>query len=208
MKKKSGAEAGNAASGLSRRGFIASVGAGAVAAATAKGAENEVAVEESATNEITLMVNGKKQRITVEPRQTLLHVLRDMLGLTATKVGCERGECGACTVLIDGRTRYSCLTLAVEAEGHEITTLEGTMKGEELSDVQKAFVEEDAYQCGFCTPGQVVAMEGMLRKNNNPSDEEIKEGMSGNICRCGAYKHIFNAAKNASARLNGEGGHQ
>ena len=128
--------------------------------------------------------------------------------MVATKVGCERGECGACTVLIDGRTQYACLTLAIEAEGREITTLEGLMNGEELGVVQQAFLEEDAYQCGFCTPGQVVAMEGMLRKNAAPSDEQIREGMSGNLCRCGAYKHIFNAAHNAADKLKSGGGAQ
>lgn len=192
--------------GLSRRGFITSVGATAVAAAAVKGAAAKKVEAADHTTDVVLNINGKKQRITIEPRYTLLYVLRDMLGLTATKVGCERGECGACTVLIDGTTRYACMTLAVEAQGHEITTLEGLMNGEELGTVQQAFAEEDAYQCGFCTPGQVVAMEGMLRQNASPSDAEIQEGMSGNICRCGAYKHIFNAAHTAAGKINGGGG--
>jgi xanthine dehydrogenase YagT iron-sulfur-binding subunit len=120
------------------------------------------------------------------------------MGLTGTKVGCERGECGACTVLINGHPRYACLTLAVEAEGEEITTLEGLKEGEELGPVQKAFVEHDAFQCGYCTPGQIMAAEGLLRSNPNPSLEEIRLGMSGNLCRCGVYPNIFRAVRRAA----------
>jgi xanthine dehydrogenase YagT iron-sulfur-binding subunit len=124
--------------------------------------------------------------------------------MTGTKPGCERGECGACTVLIDGNPRYACLTLALEAAGHEITTVEGLMNGEQLGPVQKAFVEDDAMQCGYCTPGQVMAAEGLLRANPNPSLEEIRLGMSGNLCRCGAYDHIFKAVQRAAqARRTG-----
>jgi xanthine dehydrogenase YagT iron-sulfur-binding subunit len=119
------------------------------------------------------------------------------LGLTGTKVGCERGECGACTVLINGQPRYACMTLAVEAEGREITTVEGLMKGEELGPVQQAFLEHDAFQCGYCTPGQIMAVEGLLRSNPNPSVEEVRRGVSGNLCRCAAYEHIFRAAQRA-----------
>jgi xanthine dehydrogenase YagT iron-sulfur-binding subunit len=134
----------------------------------------------------------------VEPQHTLLGALRDKLGLTGTKLGCERGECGACTVLIDGVPRYSCLTLALEAEGREITTVEGLMDGEELGPVQKAFVEEDALQCGYCTPGHVMAAEGLLRSRPDPTLDEIRQGMSGNLCRCGAYAHIFSAVRRAA----------
>jgi xanthine dehydrogenase YagT iron-sulfur-binding subunit len=136
--------------------------------------------------------------VSAEARWTLLHVLREVIGLTGAKPGCERGECGACTVLIDGIPRYACLTLAVEAQGHEITTLEGLMDGEGLGPVQTAFVEADALQCGYCTPGQVMAVEGLLRANPNPSVEEIRRGVSGNLCRCGAYQHIFKAARRAA----------
>lgn len=197
--------------GFTRRGFISTVGAGAVAAATVSGvshAKEKGKVIDDSSRMVVLNINGRNHKVHVENRYTLLFVLRDILGLVGTKVGCERGECGSCSVLIDGVTRYSCLTLAVEAEGHEVTTVEGLMDGEELGIVQQAFVEEDAFQCGFCTPGQVVAMEGMLRKNPSPGIEEIKEGMSGNLCRCGAYKHIFNAAQNASEKLRGKGGSQ
>lgn len=141
----------------------------------------------------------------MEPRWSLTYVLREVLGLTGTKVGCERGECGACTVLIDGKPQYSCLMLAVEAEGREITTIEGLMPGDKLGPVQQAFLEEDAFQCGFCTPGQVMAVEGLLRQNPDPTIDQIRTGISGNLCRCGAYKNIFNAAEKAS-RLKKEGG--
>jgi xanthine dehydrogenase YagT iron-sulfur-binding subunit len=127
-----------------------------------------------------------------------LHVLRDRLSLTGTKPGCERGECGACTVLIDGVARYSCLTLAVEAAGTQITTLEGLLCGEELGPVQQAFLEEDAFQCGYCTPGQIMNVEGLLRKIPDPTIDQIREGVSGNLCRCGAYAHIFRAVQRAA----------
>ena len=129
----------------------------------------------------------------MEPRWTLLFVLRERLGITGTKAGCERGECGSCTVLIDDKPRYACLTLALEVEGAEITTVEGLLEGEQLGSVQQAFVDHDAFQCGYCTPGQVVAAEGLLRANPSPTEQEIRVGMSGNLCRCGAYQHIVNA---------------
>jgi xanthine dehydrogenase YagT iron-sulfur-binding subunit len=144
-------------------------------------------------------VNGRTHKVLVEPRQTLLYVLRETLGLTGTKPGCERGECGACTVLVDGVARYGCLTLALEAVGHEVTTIEGVMKGEDLGLTQEAFAAEDAFQCGYCTPGQVMAAEGLLRANPSPTLDEIRLGMSGNLCRCGAYVHIFKAVQKASA---------
>ena len=189
------------ASGVSRRGFIQSVGAGAIGAAALGSAEAKQAPapttpEEMAT--LTFTVNGRRHRILVEPRWSLAHVIRDRLQLTGTKVGCDRGECGACTVLINGVPRYACLTLAVEAEGADVTTIEGLMKGEDLGPVQQAFAEKDAFQCGFCTPGQVVAAEGLLRANPNPTTEQIRQGMSGNLCRCGAYAHIFQAVARAA----------
>jgi xanthine dehydrogenase YagT iron-sulfur-binding subunit len=194
--------------GLSRRGFLSSVGAGAVVAASLKDAAPARAQEIEATGKtatIQLIVNGSKRKVLVEPRWSLAYVLREVLGLTGTKIGCERGECGACTVLIDGKPQYSCLTLAVEAEGCEITTIEGLMQGDKLGPVQQAFLEEDAFQCGFCTSGQIMAVEGMLRRNPDPDIDQIRTGVSGNICRCGAYKNIFNAAEKAS-RLKKQGG--
>ena len=147
---------------------------------------------------VTLVVNGRTHRLPVEPRWNLLYVLREQLGFTGAKPGCERGECGACTVLIDGRARYACMTLAVEAEGHSITTVEGLMRGEQLGPVQQAFVAEDGLQCGYCTSGQIVAAEALLREKSDPTTEEIRAGMSGNLCRCGAYKHIISAVHRAA----------
>jgi len=193
-------------SGVTRRGFIGSVGAGAVAAATCAARPGETAPEitdPEAMVEVALDINGRTHRVLVEPRWNLLFVLRERLGLTGTKVGCERGECGACTVLIDDKPRYACMTLAVEAQGAAITTLEGLMDGEKLGPTQQAFVEEDALQCGYCTPGQIVAAEGLLRGNPSPSLEEIRTGMSGNICRCAAYVHIFKAVDRAAAAKKG-----
>jgi xanthine dehydrogenase YagT iron-sulfur-binding subunit len=192
---------------VSRRGFITSAGVGVVGTAALGASEAKAAPAVLPGTEpvtLTLKVNGRARTLSVLPRTTLLEALREHLGLAGTKPGCERGECGACTVLIDGLTRYACQTLALEAEGREITTIEGLAKGEELSDVQKAFVEEDAMQCGFCIPGQVMAVEGLLREHGDPSQDEIREGASGNLCRCGAYAHIFKAAQRvAAARRNG-----
>ena len=191
--------------GVSRRGFLTSVGSGAIGVAAA-GALVQAAppqappetVKAGDVSTITLTVNGRTQKILVEPRWSLLYVLRDRLGLTGSKPGCERGECGACTVLIDGRASYACMTLAVEADGHEITTIEGLMTGEELGPTQRAFAEEDAFQCGYCTPGQVMAAESLLRANPSPGLDEIRQGMAGNICRCGAYANIFKAVAKAA----------
>jgi len=195
--------------GMSRRSFLQKAAAGtAVVAVHGKAAAASPAAKEKPRPEkvhVVLRVNGGEHALLVEPRWTLLYVLRDRLGLTGTKPGCERGECGACTVLIDGVPRYSCLTLALEAEGHEVMTVEGLMQGEELGPVQQAFAAEDAFQCGFCTPGQVMAAEGLLRQNSSPTLDEIRLGMSGNLCRCGAYAHIFKAVHRA-AGLRSKGG--
>ena len=186
--------------GVSRRGFLTAVGAGAIGVAAVGRAAPQSVTEPASGDSVkaTLRINGRVHRLLIEPRWTLLFVLRERLGLTGTKVGCERGECGACTVLIDGTPRYACMTLALEAEDHEITTLEGLMDGESLGPVQQAFMEEDAFQCGYCTPGQIMAAEGLLRVTPQPTLDEIRTGMSGNLCRCGAYAHIFKAVKKAS----------
>ncbi len=194
--------------GMSRRGFLSSVSAGAAVAATLTEVPPAPAQEiEAAGNTATLnlRINGTTRKIVVETRWSLLYVLREVLGLTGTKIGCDRGECGACTVLIDGRTRYACITLAVEAQDHDITTLESLMDGEKLGPVQMAFAEEDAFQCGFCTPGQILAVEGLLRQTPDPTIDQIRRGLSGNLCRCGTYKHIFNATARA-AELRKKGG--
>jgi xanthine dehydrogenase YagT iron-sulfur-binding subunit len=195
---------GQGRKGISRRGFMQLVGAGALATTVVGdlGEPLPVAAAEVAEKgemvHVSLQVNGRRHRFKVEPRWSLLDVLREKLGLTGPKLGCGRGECGASTVLIDGRPRYACLTLALEAEGKAITTIEGLLKGDELSPVQKAFWDNDAMQCGYCTPGQIMAAEGLLRVNPNPSIEEIRLGMSGNLCRCGSYAHIFKAVEQAA----------
>jgi xanthine dehydrogenase YagT iron-sulfur-binding subunit len=203
MKKGREEEEGRLEQGLTRRSFIRSVGAGAAAAAasgslSAFAAKEEKEVKAGEMQKLTLKVNDCAYHLLVEPRWSLLFVLREKIGLTGTKIGCERGECGACTVLINNEPRYACMTLALEAEGNEITTVEGLMEGEELGPVQQAFVEHDAFQCGYCTPGQIVAAEGLLRVNPRPSEMEIQEGMAGNLCRCGAYAHIFRAVDAAA----------
>jgi xanthine dehydrogenase YagT iron-sulfur-binding subunit len=197
--------------GVSRRGFLSSMGVGAVSVALPSQLAGTAPtgpdlVEAGDLTQIALNINQRVQRVLVEPRWSLLHVLREELGLTAAKEGCGRGECGACTVLMDGVPRYSCLTLAVEAEGAMVTTLEGLMEGEELGPTQQAFAEEDAFQCGYCTPGQIMSAEGLLRAGSDPTAEEIRAGMSGNLCRCGTYPHIFRAVRRAAEARGGEGG--
>jgi xanthine dehydrogenase YagT iron-sulfur-binding subunit len=144
---------------------------------------------------IRLNVNDMAHDLDLEPRRTLLDALREDLHLTGTKPGCNMGNCGACTVLVDGEAMYSCLLLAVECEGRAITTIEGLSRAGEPDLVQRAFIEHDALQCGFCTPGQVLALKALLGRNPHPSDEEIDRGMAGNLCRCGAYPKIRAAAR-------------
>ncbi len=197
--------------GVSRRAFLKTMGVGAMAVAASGdlSPKNVSATEELGAEEmtkITLLINGRRRRIIVEPRWSLLFVLRERLGLTGTKVGCERGECGTCTVLINNAPRYACMTLAVEAEGSEIVTVEGLMRGEKLGPVQQAFLEDDAFQCGYCTPGQIMAVEGLLRANPSPSPDEVREAVSGNLCRCGAYPNIVRAAQRAAVLRRGKRG--
>ena len=149
---------------------------------------------------ITVRVNGTERRLLLDARTTLLDALRDRLQLTGTKKGCELGQCGACTVLRDGRRITSCLTLAVMADGAEIVTIEGLALDGALHPVQAAFVEQDGFQCGYCTPGQILSAVGLLREGRAGSDAEIREFMSGNLCRCGAYANIVAAVRQAAER--------
>jgi xanthine dehydrogenase YagT iron-sulfur-binding subunit len=142
---------------------------------------------------LTLRVNGVEHTLQIEPRVTLLDALREYLGLTGTKKGCDRGECGACTVLVDGRRINACLTFAVMHQGREITTIEGLARGEQLHPVQAAFIAHDGFQCGYCTPGQILSAVALLDEGHTGSEAEIREWMSGNICRCGAYPNIVAA---------------
>ena len=152
-------------------------------------------VTSSQRTTISLRVNGVERALEVEPRRMLLDALREDLGLTGAKPGCEMGNCGACTVLLDGEAIYSCLALAVECQGRAITTIEGLTQGDALDPIQQAFIAHDALQCGFCTPGQVLAMKALLDRNPHPDDEEIDRAMSGNLCRCGAYPKIRAVAR-------------
>jgi len=152
----------------------------------------------SGTVAIALTVNGKLHKLALDPRTTLLEALRDDLGLTGTKFGCGLGHCGACTVLVDGRRIVSCLTLAVMNQDRAITTIEGLADGHDLHPVQQAFVEHDAFQCGYCTPGQIMSAVGLFEEGKAGSAAAIREGMSGNLCRCGAYSNIVDAVRQAA----------
>jgi xanthine dehydrogenase YagT iron-sulfur-binding subunit len=152
------------------------------------------------TRNIALRVNGTSYSIEVDTRATLLDTLRERLQLTGTKKGCDRGECGACTVHVNGRRVNSCMTLAVMQEGAEITTIEGLLAGGELHPVQAAFIEHDGFQCGYCTPGQIMSAVACIREGHTGSDEEVREWMSGNICRCSAYPNIVAAVRAVSGR--------
>jgi xanthine dehydrogenase YagT iron-sulfur-binding subunit len=151
----------------------------------------------SATMPVTLNVNGQEQHLQLDPRASLLDTLREEIGLTGTKKGCDHGQCGACTVLIDDRRVLSCLTLAAMASGHRVTTVEGIAQGDNLHPVQAAFVKHDAFQCGYCTPGQIVSAVGLLHEGCPDDPAAIRECMSGNLCRCGAYPNIVAAVREA-----------
>jgi xanthine dehydrogenase YagT iron-sulfur-binding subunit len=144
---------------------------------------------------VTLRVNGAKHELRLDPRVTLLDALRDVLGLTGTKKGCDQGACGACTVLLDGRRVVSCLVLAAQCDGRQVTTIEGLSQDGELHPLQRAFIRHDAFQCGYCTSGQILSAVSLLAEGRAGSDEEIREFMSGNLCRCGAYPNIVAAIR-------------
>lgn len=182
---------------VSRRSFLKGLGSGAIGTAVistglVKDERADAYTPESAggvgmRKMLNLKVNGKNYRVEVEHRQTLAEVLRDSLGLTGTKIGCDRGECGACTVIIDGRNMYSCSQLAVWMEGKAIVTIEGLAKGDKLDPVQEAFIEHDGPQCGFCTSGQIMSGKALLMKNPKANEAQVRRGLSGNLCRCGNY---------------------
>jgi carbon-monoxide dehydrogenase small subunit len=147
---------------------------------------------------VAVTVNGRRQEADVEPRQLLVYFLRETLGLKGTNVGCDTSSCGACTVLMDGESVKSCTLLAVQADGSEVTTIEGLGTGDELHPVQQAFHEQHALQCGYCTPGFVMATLGLLQENQSPSEEEIRRGLEGNLCRCTGYHNIVRAVEAAA----------
>ena len=188
------------ASGLSRRTFLKTAGVGAAATSLVGvgGRAEGATVLGPGPFPLSLKVNGAVRTVTVEPRVTLLDALRDHLDLTGAKPVCDRGGCGACTVLVDGDPVCSCLMLAADAEGREITTVEGLGTPERMSPLQQAFVECDALQCGFCTPGFVVTGTALLARNPDPTLDQIKDGLAGNLCRCGTYGRVFEAVQKAA----------
>ncbi len=149
---------------------------------------------------VSLTVNGKKRKAQVEPRTLLVHLLREQLNLTGTHIGCDTSQCGACTVMVDGRSAKSCTIFAVQADGAEITTIEGIGSDDNLHAVQEGFWEEHGLQCGYCTPGMIISAINLLNENPKPTDQEIREGISGNFCRCTGYQHIVNAIQYAAAK--------
>ena len=149
---------------------------------------------------VSLTVNGKRRTAHVEPRTLLVHFLREQLNLTGTHVGCDTSQCGACNVLVDGRSAKSCTIFAVQADGSEVTTIEGLAEGDRLHPLQEAFWEEHGLQCGYCTPGMIMSSVNLLADNPTPTEHEIREGISGNFCRCTGYQHIINAIARAARR--------
>ena len=191
---------------VSRRSFLKTFGTTAAAAATAQ--VQAVAQELEKVNQekvvgpgavpITLQVNGKPLKLEVEPRVTLLEALRNSSNLTGSKEVCDRGTCGACTVFLDGEAVYSCSILALEAQGRPVTTIEGLAQNGQLTPVQQAFIEQDALMCGYCTPGFVMSVTALLKKNPKPTAEQVKRACSGNLCRCGTYPRVLEAALKAA----------
>ncbi|MFY9958128.1 2Fe-2S iron-sulfur cluster-binding protein [Bradyrhizobium sp.] len=192
-------------SGFNRRAFIAAAGTAVatplVARAAGPAASSPVPQDASLRVNVTLRINGEIKSLTLDARTTVLDALREHIGLAGSKKGCDHGQCGACTVLIDGRRVVSCLTLALAAEGCDITTIEGLSKGGKLHPMQQAFIDQDAFQCGYCTPGQIMSAVACVQEGHANSDDDIREYMSGNICRCAAYPNIVAAVKQAAPEI-------
>ncbi len=196
--------------GVTRRDFLKGMGTGALGSAVLPGlmAQDAIPTKKGRVpvfdrKTISLTVNGEARTLAVAANETLLDVLRERLDLTGAKRVCDRGECGGCTVLLDGAPVYACMLLAARADGRSVTTVEGLAKGGKLHPVQEAFVENDGYQCGYCTPGFVMTTAGFLAKNASPSLDEIKLALSGNLCRCGNYAKIYKAVASAAAKMKG-----
>jgi xanthine dehydrogenase YagT iron-sulfur-binding subunit len=194
-------------SGVSRRTFLKSTGVGSLAAGVVSinEADAQVPVRTVGPGEVsvTLNVNGKRVDLKIEPRVTLLDAIRQRADLTGNKRGCDRGACGACTMIVDGRTVYACSTLAIDVQGKQIRTVEGLSTGNTLHPVQQAFCDVDALMCGFCTPGFIMATVALLEKNPRPTEEQVNRGLDGNICRCGTFVRIKEAAMTAKVVARG-----
>lgn len=192
-------------SGFDRRAFMAGAAGAALVSMTARAAAQDArapdARDPALPVDVTLRVNGKDKRLHIDARTTVLDALREHLKLTGSKKGCDHGQCGACTVLIDDRRVVSCLTLALAAQGLEITTIEGLATDDHLHPMQQAFVDNDAFQCGYCTPGQIMSAVACVKEGHAGSEADIREYMSGNICRCAAYPNIVAAVKQAAPEI-------
>ena len=205
-KPKEDKEKGKNPLDISRRDFLKGMGTSAIATSIAASPLSLPSAAEAAPPPavreayIQLNVNDKTRRVKVKAHWTLLDVLRKEMGLTGTKKFCDRGSCGACTVIMDGKAVYACSRLAIEADNKKILTVEGLLQGGKLHPIQEAFLEHDGLQCGFCTSGQIMSVKALLDKNPRPSQEDIKEGLSGNICRCSAYPKILKSAMAAAQR--------
>jgi xanthine dehydrogenase YagT iron-sulfur-binding subunit len=193
---------------FNRRTFIAGAAGTAVSPLVARAADSVTstapAPDLSLPVNVTLRVNGESKSLAIDARTTLLDALREHIGLTGSKKGCDHGQCGACTVLIDGRRVVSCLTLALVAEGQQILTIEGLARGNELHPMQQAFIDQDAFQCGYCTPGQIMSAVALVKEGHAKNDDDIREYMSGNICRCAAYPNIVAAVKQAALEISSD----
>jgi xanthine dehydrogenase YagT iron-sulfur-binding subunit len=194
------------ASGFNRRAFISGAAGAATLPLVAKaaGAAESTALDPSLPVDVTLQVNGTAKSLNVDARTTLLDALREHIGLTGSKKGCDHGQCGACTVMVGGRRVLSCLTLALTAQDKQITTIEGLSQGDKLHPMQQAFIDQDAFQCGYCTPGQIVSAIACVKEGHATNDDDIREYMSGNICRCAAYPNIVAAVKQAAPAMADE----
>lgn len=185
----------------SRRQFFSQAAAVSAGVALTSPAVEAIAAVDAADGtglvEVAFKVNGERKKLSIDPRVTLLDTLRERMQLTGTKKGCDRGQCGACTVHVDDRRVLSCLTLAATLQGKEVTTIEGIADGEDLHPVQRAFIDHDGFQCGFCTSGQIMSAVKVVEEREVRTDDQIREAMSGNICRCGAYPNILEAIKQA-----------